>query len=103
MGIDNKKGDYTGLGWWFNQIGYKYFTTDQMVNKSSMSEAKLNAIALQNYKLLIQYQTWMLGDHVPPAYAPPAYGASGRDPCLSNSICRRECSWSEGDPMIRHA
>jgi len=77
--------DNYDVSFWFDQIGYTYFTTSQVTNLT-LSNAELEDIADSNYKLMLQYQTWIQGDQVPPAYA--AY----RIPCHSDSKCSFSCS-----------
>lgn len=50
------------------KVGYKFFFTDEVVNMK-MSSAELKSIADANLKLIRKYQTWIDGDHVPPALA----------------------------------
>jgi hypothetical protein len=69
-------------GSWFSNIGYKYFTTDQVLNMS-MSSAELKSMADENYRLLLKYQTFMHGDQVPPAYTAA--------PCISDDSCLLQC------------
>jgi len=84
--ITNVENDLSGPAFWWNQIGYTYFTEDQVVNISSTkSSADLKNIADANYELFITYQTWLRGDQVPPAYA--AYSG----PCLSDDTCKHDC------------
>mmetsp|Transcript_5472 Transcript_5472/g.12030 ORF Transcript_5472/g.12030 Transcript_5472/m.12030 type:complete len:348 (+) Transcript_5472:85-1128(+) len=84
--IAEEENDYSSSSkaFWFNQIGYKYFTVDQVVNLKA-SSAELKRIADDNYELFLKYQTWLDGDHVPPAYA--AYSGN----CLSDAACRDKC------------
>jgi len=85
--INSVDDDYSSAdtAFWFNQIGYKYFTTDQVV-KMDVPEAELASIASQNLDLFFKYQMFTDGDNVPPMYS-AAYG--GR--CLSSSICAARC------------
>lgn len=80
--------DYSGRAFWFNRIGYRYFTIDQAAN-SNMSRGELKRIADENYNLLLKYQTWIQGDLVPPQYN--AYSEA----CHSNDECRRLCATVE--------
>mmetsp|Transcript_5473 Transcript_5473/g.12031 ORF Transcript_5473/g.12031 Transcript_5473/m.12031 type:complete len:336 (+) Transcript_5473:85-1092(+) len=82
--IAEEGNDYSSKAFWFNQLGYKYFTVDQVVNLKA-SSAELKRIADDNYQLFLKYQTWLDGDHVPPAYA--AYSGN----CLSDVVCRDKC------------
>lgn len=72
------------IGYWFRQIGYTYFTTDQLA-KHSFSSGELKEIANKNYELFVKYQTWLQGDNIPPAYSM----LSGL--CSSSSTCMRQC------------
>jgi hypothetical protein len=73
------------VAFWFDEIGYRYFTLDQMIHLT-MSSTELKAIADANYELFMKYQTWIHGDNVPPAYATFA------DTCHSHSGCIHQCS-----------
>jgi hypothetical protein len=50
------------------KIGYKIFTTDEVEEMNSLSSAELKSIADHNYDLFLRYQTFVDGDHVPPAW-----------------------------------
>mmetsp|Transcript_20651 Transcript_20651/g.43962 ORF Transcript_20651/g.43962 Transcript_20651/m.43962 type:complete len:287 (-) Transcript_20651:60-920(-) len=75
--------DHT-VAFWVTRIGYRYFTTKEMLDLT-LSSVELKSIVDHNYDLLMRYQTWLEGDLVPPAYA--AY----RNRCLSYSKCAKLC------------
>lgn len=83
---------HTDIAFWFDNVGYKYFTTDQMPTMM-MSSHELENIAQQNYELFLQYQTFTHGDQVPPAYN----NYTGQ--CASNKVCAYRCE--KGD--ARHS
>lgn len=108
--IFSKETDLNGFSgteripFWFDQIGYKYFTADEFAktlqSKTGMTRVKksktsnpgidpelinVDSIADKNYKLFLQYQTFENGDQVPPAYS--AYNKR----CLSEATCRQSC------------
>jgi len=88
--ISTEMGDYSNesTAFYFDKIGYTYFTVDQVLNLN-MSSEQLKDIASKNYNLFLQYQTWNQGDQVPPAYT--ALWKGWREPCLSNENCRARC------------
>lgn len=80
--------DFNGMGkpFWFDRIGYTYYTTSQVLNMKA-NRTELESIADQNYKLLLTYQTWVQGDQVPPAYL------AFRDPCRTYPECMGNCTY----------
>mmetsp|Transcript_51926 Transcript_51926/g.111002 ORF Transcript_51926/g.111002 Transcript_51926/m.111002 type:complete len:349 (+) Transcript_51926:51-1097(+) len=73
------------VAFWFDRIGYTYFTVDQMADMS-MTTGELESIVDNNYKLMLKYQTWTQGDNVPPLYA------DYKMPCDSAPVCHRMCN-----------
>lgn len=77
--------DYASRSCQYNKVGYAYFTIDEVMNVK-MSGAELEQLANRNYELLLKYQTWTQGDHVPPLYA-----TVESQPCLSDDLCHDLC------------
>jgi hypothetical protein len=85
--INSEADDLSGHIEWYKYEGLTYFKADEVANMQ-MSEVELKNIAQQNYGLLIKYQTWILGDNVPPEYS------DFKEPCASNFACSICCEHS---------
>jgi len=73
------------ISFWMHGQNYTFFTTGEVVNMK-MSSAELKRIADANYETLIEYNTYIHGDNVPPSEP-----VCLRELCSSDPTCMERC------------
>jgi len=76
------------VGLHLHGVGYTFFMTDEVVNMK-MSSAELKRIADSNYELFMKYQTFVIGDNVPPSV--PHMRGSCSSPLGALTDCMSQC------------